>query len=51
MNENYAIKTLEEHKHIIETALTNWELDRYPEARNLRDKRLNDINEALKKIK
>ena len=43
----HAIELLETEKKQLEIVLSEWELDHYPEARKERDKRLNDINQAL----
>ena len=46
----YAIQLLEAEKRQLETVLSEWELDHYPEARKVRDERLKDINEAIQLI-
>ena len=48
---NYAVETLEKEKSLITRALSEWEIHQYPEAKKVREKRLNDINNALEKIK
>lgn len=47
---NYAIETLEKEKALIEKALNEWECKEYPEAKKEREKRLNDINNAINKL-
>jgi archaellum biogenesis ATPase FlaH len=47
---NYAIEILEKEKSLIEKALTNWETKEYPEAKKQREKRLNELNDAIKAI-
>jgi len=47
---NYAIEVLEKEKALIEKALNNWECKEYPEAKKERDKRLKELNEAIKKL-
>ena len=47
---NYAIEILEKEKSLIEKALTNWETKEYPEAKKQREKRLNELNEAIEKL-
>lgn len=47
---NYAIEILEKEKLLIEKALTNWETKEYPEAKKQREKRLNELNEAIEKL-
>ena len=47
----HAIELLETEKKQLEMVLSEWELDHYPEARKERDKRLDDINQALEKLR
>lgn len=47
---DYAIEVLKNDAKIIKRALSEWELDHYPEARKKREDRLNSINLALKKL-
>ena len=47
----HAIELLETEKKQLEIVLSEWELDHYPEARKERDKRLNDIKQALEKLR
>ena len=51
MQSNYAIELLETEKKQLEIVLSEWELDHYPEARKERDKRLNDVKQALEKLR
>ncbi len=46
-NMNYAIETLEKEKALIEKALSDWETKNYPQAKEQREKRLNELNEAI----
>tara|TARA_R110000850_G_scaffold211328_2_gene337176 strand:+ start:228 stop:386 length:159 start_codon:yes stop_codon:yes gene_type:complete len=48
---NYAIDILEKEKHLIIKCLSEWQLSKYPEARKDRDKKLLDLDNAIKKIK
>lgn len=48
---NYAIKVLEEEKSRIEKCLNEWESENYIEAKKEREKRLDDINNALNELK
>lgn len=47
---NYAVKILEEEKTRLEKCLNEWESENYQEAKKEREKRLNDINNAINKI-
>ena len=47
---NYAIELLQTEKRQLETVLSEWALDHYPDARKVRDERLKDINEAIQLI-
>ena len=44
---NYAIETLEKEKALIEKALTEWETKQYPEAKKQREKRLEQLEDAI----
>ena len=46
----YAIETLVNEKKILEKCLSEWESKNYPEAKKQREKRLSDLNEAIKVI-
>lgn len=45
---NYAIHTLEQERALIEKCLNDWYLDHNPEARTLREKRLKELDNAIK---
>ena len=47
---NYAIKTLEAERDLLNKALSNWESEQYPEAKKQRDKRLQQLDQAVKLI-
>lgn len=47
---NYAIKTLSEERDRINNALSNWEKEKYPEAKNEREKRIRELDTAMKLI-
>ena len=44
---NYALETLQKELKLVEKALKGWKDDTYPEAKKLREKRLNDLQEAI----
>ncbi len=48
---NYAIEVLEKEKQLIEKALSGWDLDKYPDARKERDRRLKDLKKAIELCK
>lgn len=48
---NYAIEILENEIRLLEKCLSEWDINRYPESRRIRDKRLKDLQNALDKIK
>ena len=41
---NYSIEILEKEKHLLNSCLSAWDLNHYPEARKDRQKRIDDIN-------
>jgi len=43
----YAIEILEKEKELLTKCLNEWDTQTYPEAKKEREKRLNDINNAL----
>ena len=43
----YAIELIEREISLLERCLIVWECKEYPEAKKQRDKRLNELNEAL----
>lgn len=43
----YAIEILEKEKELLIKCLNEWNIQTYPEAKKEREKRLNDINNAL----
>jgi hypothetical protein len=47
---NYAIEILENELNILQRCLNEWESENYPEAKKERQKRLNDINNAIDKL-
>lgn len=47
---NYAVQLLEKEKEMLEKILSEWDETEYPEARKDRDKKLKDLNKALKLI-
>ena len=47
---NYAIKILQNELNILQRCLNEWESENYPEAKKEREKRLNDINNAINKL-
>jgi len=47
----YAIETLEKERDLLTRALSNWEIEKYPEAKKIRETRLKDIDSALEKLK
>ena len=47
----HAIELLETEKKQLEMVLSEWELDHYPDARKVRDEKLNDIKQALEKLR
>jgi hypothetical protein len=48
---NYAIKLIEYEIKLLQRCLNEWECNEYKEAKKERDKRLNELNEALIKLK
>lgn len=48
---DYALQILENERALIEKALSKWELNKYPEVRKDRDKKLESLNRAIEKIK
>lgn len=44
----YAIRILEKEKQLVECALSDWDKQTYPEARELRERRLKELEKALK---
>jgi len=48
---SYALKILNDEKFRIEQALSEWDLNKYPEARKERKKRLEDIDNIINLIK
>lgn len=47
---NYAVEVLEKERDILTKCLTEWESNNYPEAKKEREKKLQEINNALKLI-
>jgi hypothetical protein len=47
---NYAIEILENELNILQRCLNEWDSQMYPEAKKERQKRLNDINNAIDKL-
>lgn len=47
---NYAIEILIKERDLITRCLNEWESKEYPEAKKERDKRLKELNEAIKKL-
>ena len=47
---NYAIEILENELNMLQRCLNEWECQTYPEAKKEREKRLNDINNAINKL-
>jgi hypothetical protein len=47
---NYAIEILENELNILQRCLNEWDCQMYPEAKKEREKRLNDINNAINKL-
>lgn len=47
---NYAVQILQKEHKLIKAALNGWELDKYPEARKIREQRLQDIENAINLI-
>ena len=48
---NYAIELIEREISLLERCLNAWECKEYPDAKKQRDKRLNELNEALNVLK
>jgi len=48
---NYAIKILEKEYELIEKCLSNWDLEKYPEARKERNDKLKDLTKAIEYLK
>jgi hypothetical protein len=44
---NYSIEILEKEKHLLNSCLSTWDLNHYPEARKERQKRIDDINDCI----
>lgn len=51
MNMNYAINLLEREIHILEKCLNEWESENHPEAKKDREIKLNQLREAVLKLK
>jgi len=49
--DNYAIEVLEKEIYLLEKCLSEWQLNQYKEARNQRETKLNQLKEAIIKIK
>jgi len=47
---NYAIEILQNELNILQRCLNEWDSQMYPEAKKERQKRLNDINNAIDKL-
>lgn len=47
---NYAIQILEREIKALQRCLNEWECKEYPDAKKERDKRLNELNEALNRL-
>ena len=47
---NYAIEILENELNMLQRCLNEWDCQTYPEAKKEREKRLNDINNAIDKL-
>lgn len=48
---NYSIEILEKEYHLLNSCLTSWDLNHYPEARKDRQKRLDDVTECIAILK
>ena len=46
----YAIELIEREINLLQRCLSEWECKEYPDAKKERDKRLNELNEALNKL-
>jgi hypothetical protein len=47
---NYAIQVLEKEIFLIEKCISEWELNKYPEARIEREIKLNELKQAIKEL-
>jgi len=47
---NYALELLEKEINVLQSILSKWEEDHYPEARKLRDIRLKSLLSAIEKL-
>ena len=47
---NYAIEILEHEAKLVRAALKGWKDETYPEAKKIREKRLNELEEAINVI-
>ncbi len=48
---NYAIELIEREISLLQRCLSAWECKEYPYAKKQRDKRINELNEALNVLK
>ena len=48
---NYSIEILEKEKKQLNDCLSNWDLNKYPEARKERKKRLDDLDNCISILK
>ena len=46
----YSIEVLEKEKQLLEKCLSDWELNKYPEARKERLNKLTDLNNVIKLV-
>ena len=47
----YAIELIEREISLLQRCLSTWECKEYPDVKKQRDKRLNELNEALNVLK
>ncbi len=47
----YSIEVLEKERQLLNDCLSDWDLQKYPEARKERENRLRDIDETLKMLR
>ena len=47
---NYAIQVLEKEIFLIEKCISEWELNKYPEARIEREIKLNELKQAIREL-
>jgi hypothetical protein len=48
---NYAIEILEKEIYVLQKCISDWEMDKFMEARTQRENKLKDLKTALKTLK